>query len=38
MKMNLKEIGYEEVDWICVIRDRILWRAVVNTVMNTRVS
>jgi hypothetical protein len=37
VRMNLREIGWEGVDWINVARDRDQWRAVVNTVMNFRV-
>ena len=32
--MDLKEIGWEDVDWIHKDQDRDKWRAVVNTVMN----
>jgi hypothetical protein len=37
IRMNLREIGWEVVDWIHVVQDRDQWRAVVNTVMNLRV-
>jgi hypothetical protein len=37
MKMNLREIGWDGVDWIELVQDRDQWRAVVNTVMNLRV-
>jgi hypothetical protein len=33
IKMDLREIGWDGVDWI----DRYQWRALVNTVMNLRV-
>jgi hypothetical protein len=33
VKMDLKELGYQGMDWIDRIRDRGKWRAVVNTVM-----
>jgi hypothetical protein len=36
--MDHKEIGCEGVDWIHLAEDRDRWRAVVNTVMNFRVS
>jgi hypothetical protein len=32
------EIGCAGVDWICVAQVRKQWRAVVNAVMNTRVT
>jgi hypothetical protein len=37
IKMDLKEIGSNGVDWIDLDLDRDLWRAIVNTVMNLRV-
>jgi hypothetical protein len=36
IKMNLREIGIEGVNWIRLAQDRIQWRASVNTVMNLR--
>jgi hypothetical protein len=36
--MDLGEIGWDVVDWIDVAQDVDQWRAVVNTVMNLRVS
>jgi hypothetical protein len=36
--MNLKEIGWEGVEWMDLAQDRDQWRAVMNTVMNTCVS
>jgi hypothetical protein len=38
IKMDLREIGFGGVDWIHWAQDRDRWRAVVNTVMNLRVS
>jgi hypothetical protein len=35
--MDLREIGWESVDWIQLAQDRDRWRALVNTVMNLRV-
>jgi hypothetical protein len=36
-RMDLREIGWEDVDWIHVAQDRDQWRTVVNTVMEIRV-
>jgi hypothetical protein len=33
IKMNLKEIGFEDVDWIHLAQDTVQWRAFVNTIM-----
>jgi hypothetical protein len=33
--MDLREIGFGDVDWIHLAQDRDRWRALVNTVMNT---
>jgi len=37
IRMDLRQIGCEDVDWIHLPQDRDHWRAVVNTVMNLRV-
>jgi hypothetical protein len=37
IKMDLREIGWDGVDWIDLVQDRNQWRALVNTVMNLRV-
>jgi hypothetical protein len=37
IRMDLREIGLEGVDWIRLAQDRNRWRAVVSTVMNLRV-
>jgi hypothetical protein len=37
IKMDLQEVGWEDVDWINKAQDRDRWRAVVNVVMNLRV-
>jgi hypothetical protein len=37
IKMDLREIGWDGVDWIELAQDRDQWRALVNTVMNFRV-
>jgi hypothetical protein len=34
---NLREIRWDDVDWIDLAQDRDKWRALVNTVMNFRV-
>jgi hypothetical protein len=33
-KMDLREIGWDDMDWIDLAQDMEQWRAVVNTVMN----
>jgi hypothetical protein len=37
IKMDLREIGWDGVDWIDLAQDRNQWRALVNMVMNFRV-
>jgi hypothetical protein len=34
IKMDLREVGWDGVDWIDLAQDRDQWRALVNTVMN----
>jgi hypothetical protein len=36
IKMDLREIGFGDVDWIQWAQDMDRWRALVNTVMNLR--
>jgi hypothetical protein len=37
IKMDLKEIGIDGVNWIRLGHNRVHWRAFVNAVMNLRV-
>jgi hypothetical protein len=37
IKIDLREIGWDGMDWIDLVQDRDQWRAFVNTVMNLRV-
>jgi hypothetical protein len=34
IKMDLGEIGWRSMDWICLAQDRNRWRALVKAVMN----
>jgi hypothetical protein len=36
--MDLKETGWDGVDWIHAVQDRNQWRVLVNTVINLRVG
>ena len=38
IKMDLLEVECRSVDWIELAQDRVRWRALVNAVMNLRVS
>jgi hypothetical protein len=37
IKMDLREVGWDGVDWIDLAQDRDRWRAHVNAMMNLRV-
>jgi hypothetical protein len=36
--MDLREIGWDGMDWIVLAQDRDQWKTLVNMVMNLRVS
>jgi hypothetical protein len=38
IKMDLRDTGWDGMDWIDMAQDRDQWRALVNTLMNLRVS
>jgi hypothetical protein len=37
IRMDVREIGWDDMDWIDLVQDRVQWRALVNMVMNLRV-
>jgi hypothetical protein len=37
IRMDLREVGWEVVDWMHLAQDREQWRVLVNTVLNIRV-
>jgi hypothetical protein len=37
IKIDPGEVGWGDVDWICLAQDSDRWRALVNVVMNLRV-
>jgi hypothetical protein len=37
IKMNLRKIGWDAMDWIYLVQDRERWRALMNTAINLRV-
>jgi hypothetical protein len=38
IRMDLGEVGWGDVDWIGLTKDRNRWRALVNSELNLRVS
>jgi hypothetical protein len=38
IKLDLREIGIDEANWIRLAQHSVQWRAFVNTVMNLRVT
>jgi hypothetical protein len=38
IKMDHREIGWDNMDWIDVAQDRDQWKALVNMVLNLRVA
>jgi hypothetical protein len=37
IKMDLREIGWDDMDWIDLAQDKDQWKVLVKTVMNLRV-
>jgi hypothetical protein len=37
IRMDLREVGWGDVDWIGLAMDRNRWRALVNSILNLRV-
>jgi hypothetical protein len=37
IRMNLRELGWGDMNWIDLTQDRNLWKALVKKVMNLRV-
>jgi hypothetical protein len=37
IRMDLVEVGWDDVDWIGLAKDRSRWRALVNSVLNLRI-
>jgi hypothetical protein len=35
--MDVREMGWDGMDWIDLVQDRDQWRALVNAVMNFRI-
>jgi hypothetical protein len=37
IKMDIRDTGWDGMDWIALAQDRDQWRALVNTVMNLQI-
>jgi hypothetical protein len=37
IKIDLREIEWDSIDWIDLVQDRDQWRVLVNTLMNLQV-
>ena len=37
IKMDLRDVGFVDVDWIDITEDRVQWQAYVRMVMNLQV-
>jgi hypothetical protein len=37
IRMDLVEVGWGDMGWICLAQDKDRWRALVNSVLNLRV-
>jgi hypothetical protein len=37
IRMDLVEMGWDDVDWIGLAQDKDTWRALVNSILNLRV-
>jgi hypothetical protein len=37
IKLDFRDIGWDDMDWMALAQDRDQWRALVNAVMNLRV-
>jgi hypothetical protein len=37
IRMDLREIGLEDLDWIHLAQDRVQWQAFVNVIMDLKV-
>jgi hypothetical protein len=38
IRMDLREVGWGDVDWIGLAQDRNRWRSLVNSVLNLRIQ